>query len=78
MAADIIRDANVSKCANPQCGQDFKRLGEGKLFVRPAEKNDAGLTQKALWLCQACVEHFDLRYDRRQQGYHLIRHRRAA
>ncbi len=26
-------DANVSRCANPQCDQEFKRLGEGKLFV---------------------------------------------
>jgi hypothetical protein len=78
MAANIMKDANVSTCANPQCGQVFKRLGEGKLFVRPAEKNDTGLTQKALWLCRSCAEHFDLRYDRREREYHLIRHRRAA
>ncbi len=78
MVADNMKGANISVCANPPCGQEFKRLGEGKLFVRPAEKNATGLTQKALWLCPACAEHFDLRYDRRQQEYHLVRHRRAA
>jgi hypothetical protein len=71
-------DANVSKCANPQCDQEFKKLGEGKLFVRRAEKGDKESTQKALWLCNTCAEQFDLRYDRRVQEYHLVRRRRAA
>jgi hypothetical protein len=71
-------DANVSRCANPQCEQEFKRLGEGKLFVRPSGQNDGGVTQKTLWLCPACARQFDLRYDRRQHEYHLVRHRRVA
>jgi hypothetical protein len=71
-------DANVSRCANPECDHKFKRLGEGKLFVRPSGKSDNGLTQKALWLCPECAQQFDLRYDRRLQEYHLIRHRRVA
>jgi hypothetical protein len=73
-----MKNANVSKCANPQCGQEFKRLGEGKVFVRPAGKNNKGMTQKALWLCSACMEEFDLRYDRRLQEYQLVSRRRAA
>jgi hypothetical protein len=73
-----MKNANISTCANPDCGHEFKRLGEGKLFVRPAEKNDQGLTQKALWLCTDCLEIFDLRYDRRQQRYVMVRRRRAA
>lgn len=74
----LMKDANISQCANPECGKEFKRLGEGKLFVRPAGKNDKGLTQKALWLCELCVEKFDLRYDRRLQEFHLVRRRHAA
>jgi hypothetical protein len=73
-----MKSANVSTCANPQCEQEFKRLGEGKLFVRRAEKSDKGSTQKALWLCPGCAEQFDLRYDRQKQEYNLVRHRRVA
>jgi hypothetical protein len=73
-----MENAKVSKCANPQCGEKFKRLGEGKLYVRPVEKDHTGLTQKALWLCPVCAEHFDLRYGRREQEYHLVRRRHAA
>jgi len=73
----IMDNANVSQCANPECTREFKRLGEGKLFVRHSRKEDRGLTQKALWLCPVCAQHLDLRYDRRKQQYSLVR-RRAA
>jgi hypothetical protein len=69
---DIMKNASVSKCANPQCEQEFKRLDEGKLYVRPNPKNN-GLTQKALWLCPACSRQFKLRYDRHKHEYHMIR-----
>jgi|SRR5471030_2572027 hypothetical protein len=75
---DSMKGANVSKCANPQCEQKFKRLGEGKLYVRPAEKSNSGITQKALWLCSGCAETFDLRYDRRKEEYRLVRLKKAA
>jgi hypothetical protein len=71
-------NANVSKCANPQCEHEFKKLGDGKLFVRRAEKGDKDSKQKALWLCADCSLRFDLRYDRRLQEYLLVRRRRAA
>jgi len=73
-----MKDAKISTCANPQCGAEFKRLGEGKLFVRRAEKGDKELTQKALWLCAGCAQHFDLRYDRHKQEYVLVTRRRVA
>jgi hypothetical protein len=73
-----MENANLASCANPECGKEFKRLGEGKLFVRPAGKNDNETKQKALWLCPECAEHFDLRYDRRLQEYSLVRRRRVA
>jgi len=73
-----MENANLASCANPECGKEFKRLGEGKLFVRPAGQNDKETKQKALWLCPECAEHFDLRYDRRQEEYSLVRRRHAA
>jgi len=73
-----MENANVAICANPECGNEFKRLGEGKLFVRPARKNDSGTAQKALWLCPECARHFDLRYDRHLEEYSLVRRRHVA
>jgi hypothetical protein len=73
-----MENAGISTCANPQCGAEFKRLGEGKLFVRRAEKGDKESTQKALWLCASCAGHFDLRYDRQKREYVLITRRRLA
>ncbi len=35
-----MENANLASCANPPCEKKFKRLGEGKLFVRPAGKSD--------------------------------------
>jgi len=78
IGGEIMENANVSTCANPACAQEFKRLGEGKLFVRRIESDDNGLMQKALWLCPGCAERWDLRYDRRQREYHLVQHRRMA
>jgi hypothetical protein len=69
-------NANVSKCANPECEQPFRKLGEGKLYVRRLEQGES--KQKALWLCAECCLQFDLRYDRRRQEFHLVRHRRVA
>ncbi len=73
-----MENANISTCANPSCRKEFRRLGEGKLFVRPARNKESGTAQKALWLCQECAEEFDLRYDRRLEEYSLIRRRRVA
>jgi hypothetical protein len=72
LGKDIMRNATVSKCANPQCEHEFKRMDEGKLYVRPCPKNN-GLTQKALWLCPVCAKEFELRYDRHRYEYHMIR-----
>jgi hypothetical protein len=71
-----MKKASVSKCANPECDVRFKRLGDGKLFVRPAEKSGKGLKQKAMWLCQECALHFELRY--RHEEFHLVHRRHVA
>ena len=73
-----MKTAHVSNCANPQCEKKFKRLGEGKLFVRPANKKDSPNMPRALWLCSECAVQFDLRYDRTLEEYHLVRRFSAA
>ena len=72
---------SVAKCANPDCSREFRRLGEGKLFVKTLKKavGPTSLSQRAAWLCNACSENgFDLRFDRRSETFHLISRRKAA
>ncbi len=69
---------SVAKCANPECGSEFRRLGTGKLFVKTLKKaGPAGSSQKAAWLCSNCREHgYDLWFDRKSEAFHL--HRKKA
>ena len=63
----------LRKCANPACTVPFRSLREGKLFIAEAPQNvpDSlfdGLRKKTprrehFWLCQACSNHFTLRFD---------------
>lgn len=69
---------SVSKCANPQCAAKFRRLGEGKLFVRELQKSRERSGQKAAWLCSECAEEFELRFDRRTEVFSLVQRRRVA
>jgi hypothetical protein len=71
-----MQNRSVSTCANPDCGAKFKRLGDGRIFVRSAHKS--GLTQKVLWLCSKCSQEFDLEYDHRKQTFQLVHTQRAA
>jgi len=72
-----MNNASVSKCANPQCEQEFRRLDEGKLYVRPNRKNNS-LAPKALWLCPACSREFELHLDRHKHEYQMIRRNTVA
>ncbi len=72
---------SVAKCANPECKTEFRRLGEGKLFVKTLKKATGlnGLSQRAAWLCNRCCdEGYDLRFDRRSENFQLISRRKAA
>jgi len=70
----------VSHCANPKCTAEFKRLGEGRLFIqRINPKSNANrLQQKAIWLCNRCARHFEVAFDDSRQSYHLVQHSRTA
>ena len=72
---------SVAKCANPSCAMEFRRLGDGKLFVKTLAKakGPTGLSQHAAWLCNRCVGNgYDLRFDRRSETFHLISRKKAA
>jgi len=69
---------SVSKCANPQCSAQFKRLGEGKLFAHPIEPRPNFAVQKTVWLCPHCLPEFDLHFDRGSQSFSLVKRSRVA
>ncbi len=72
---------SVAKCANPDCKTEFRRLGDGKLFVKTLKKatGPAGLSQRAAWLCNRCCESgYDLRFDSKIESFQLIHRRKAA
>ena len=64
----------VSHCANPDCDAEFKRMGEGKLSVRPANpKTTANRSQqKAVWLCASCAKRFEVQFDHSHQHFKLV------
>jgi len=55
----------VSHCANPKCDAEFKRLGEGTLFICPSDPEITvnHLRQKVIWLCDACVHDFEEQFE---------------
>ena len=72
---------SVAQCANPNCSTEFRRLGDGKLFVKTLKKatGPMGLSQRTAWLCNKCCEEgFDLRFDRKSETFQLIHRRKAA
>lgn len=75
-----MSEPTVSKCANPECNTEFRRLGEGRLFVRPIKNTEGAnrLKQKAAWLCDECSERYDLRFDWRHEKFNVVRNHRAA
>jgi hypothetical protein len=50
----------VSRCANPECGNGFRYLNRGKLYILPAAAGEVGgeqnLVKRLLWLCEQCCE----------------------
>ncbi len=64
-----MRAPTVDKCANHECPEHFRKIGDGKLYVFPVNDPEAwglpkGLRQKVVWLCQDCWRHFYVRFDR--------------
>ncbi len=59
----------VGKCANPDCGCEFKRMGTGRIYtLQVRDPQSWGLPehvkQKVVWLCAQCDHHKQVRFDR--------------
>ena len=71
---------DVSSCANSHCNQQFRRLGERKLYVFAVSDSEqwglpAHLKQKVVWLCGGCAASLYVRLDRRRHRIQIV-HRR--
>ncbi len=66
--------STVSHCANPKCGAEFKRLGEGVLFICPTDPEVTvnHLRQKAIWLCEACAREFEVQFQPNQHNFNEV------
>ena len=57
----------VSHCANPGCGEPFRFLGEGKLFLEnpsaALDFNRQQLIERCLWLCKSCSQNYEIHFD---------------
>ena len=60
--------AMLGKCANPDCGCEFKRMGTGRIYT--LQVKDPGrwglpenVKQKVVWLCAKCDHYKKVRFD---------------
>ncbi len=60
----------VSECANPSCNEQFKYLGEGKLFLanplQGLQMTQQQLFEQCHWLCKDCSKRYRIEFD---QGF---------
>ena len=58
----------VSHCANPNCAETFKYLGEGKLFldnpIEGLQMTQQQLFEQCHWLCKNCAREYRIAFDR--------------
>ena len=54
---------NVAKCLNSSCQAEFKRMGDGKLFVEPVRNAQRDHARRVVWLCSRCSRDHLLHYD---------------
>lgn len=58
----------VSHCANPDCTEKFRYLGEGKLFLdNPTaglQMSQQQLFEQCYWLCKECSKQYRIDFER--------------
>jgi hypothetical protein len=54
---------NVATCLNSSCQAEFRRMGDGKLFVEPLRDPERGQARRVVWLCSQCSRDHSLHYD---------------
>lgn len=56
----------VSHCANSNCTEQFRFLGEGKLFLEDPQAaldlNQQQLFERCYWLCRKCTREFEIQF----------------
>jgi len=56
----------VTHCANKGCPEQFRFLGEGRLFLEDPQAaldlNQQQLFERCYWLCSACARHYEIRF----------------
>lgn len=58
----------VGRCANPSCGNSFKYLGEGRLFIEDPraalQLTQQQLFERCYWLCAQCASNYRINFAR--------------
>lgn len=60
----------VEKCANPACSATFRRLGDGRLFVKevpvdsPSDGKGLSRQLQYFWLCNSCCRSMTVTDDK--------------
>ena len=56
----------VTYCANQDCSEQFRVLGEGRLFLEDPQAaldwNQQQLFERCHWLCRACSRHYEIQF----------------
>ncbi len=65
---------SVATCFNPSCKSEFRRMGDGKLYVEPLRQHDRNGRQ-VIWLCSRCALEHSLHYDGDHKQFVLTPHR---
>jgi len=69
---------SVATCFNPSCDSEFRRMGDGKLFVEPSHNLERGQGRRVVWLCSRCTSEYSLHYEERVKDFVLTPHRQAG
>jgi hypothetical protein len=61
----MANSPNLSTCAVPFCPNTWRRMGEGKLFVFQMRNHSSSKNEvKNVWLCEDCLESWDVILDK--------------
>lgn len=56
----------VTHCANGDCREEFRFLGEGRLFLEDPQAalnfNQQQLFERCYWLCSTCARLFEIQF----------------
>ncbi len=72
----------LSNCANPECNERFRYLGEGRIYLdNPGDAltfTREELYERCSWLCKKCSERYEVRFTGGQPKVVPLTFRKAA